>query len=105
VKRLAEVGDWLKAKGETIYGTRGGPITPRPWGVTTQKGSRVFVHVLGLEGRRALSAELPEAGEVRVALRYREPVRFTVEKDALLLQLDPAALDPLDTIVVLELQK
>jgi hypothetical protein len=32
-----------------------------------------------------------------------KPVRFTVEKDALLLRLDPAALDPVDTIVVLEL--
>jgi hypothetical protein len=32
------------------------------------------------------------------------PVRFTLEKDALVLRLDPKTLDPLDTIVVLELQ-
>ncbi len=32
--------------GETVYGTRGGPMPPRPWGVTTHKGNRVFVHVL-----------------------------------------------------------
>ena len=51
VKRLAEVGDWLKANGETIYGTRGGPVTPRPWGVTTQKGDRVYVHVLDWKTR------------------------------------------------------
>ncbi len=31
------------------------------------------------------------------------PVTFTVEKDALLLRLDPKAIDPIDTIVVLEL--
>ena len=46
VERLAEVGDWLEKNGESIYGTRGGPITPRPWGVTTHNGSRVYVHVL-----------------------------------------------------------
>jgi hypothetical protein len=33
------------------------------------------------------------------------PVKFTAEKDALLLRLEPAALDPIDTIVVLELAK
>ena len=32
--------------GESIYGTRGGPVTPRPWGVTTQKGDTVYVHLL-----------------------------------------------------------
>ena len=32
-----------------------------------------------------------------------QPVKFSAEKDALLLRLDPKALDPLDTIVVLEL--
>ena len=60
VKRLAEVGDWLKANGETIYGTRGGPVTPRPWGVTTQKGDRVFVHVLDWKDS-VLALPRPEA--------------------------------------------
>lgn len=104
VKRLAEVGDWLKANGETIYGTRGGPITPRPWGVTTQKGSRVFVHVLDWKDG-VLSLPRP-AKPVKSASLFGSatPVKFTVEKDALLLRLDPARLDPIDTIVVLELK-
>src|SRR6185295_14412496 len=46
VERLKQVGEWLQKNGESIYGTRGGPVPPRPWGVTTQKGDRVFVHVL-----------------------------------------------------------
>jgi hypothetical protein len=33
------------------------------------------------------------------------PVRVTPGRDALLLHLDPATLDPIDTIVVLELAK
>ena len=39
----AEVGQWLAKNGETIYGTRGGPMPPRPWGVTTHKGDKVYV--------------------------------------------------------------
>ncbi|MBL8179339.1 MAG: alpha-L-fucosidase [Bryobacterales bacterium] len=44
--RLKEIGGWLAKNGESVYGTRGGPITPRPWGVTTQKGKTVYAHVL-----------------------------------------------------------
>jgi alpha-L-fucosidase len=44
--RLSALGAWLDVNGTSIYGTRGGPLSPRPWGVTTQKGDTVFVHVL-----------------------------------------------------------
>jgi alpha-L-fucosidase len=43
---LKVIGKWLKKYGESIYGTRGGPVSPREWGVTTQKGNTVYVHVL-----------------------------------------------------------
>ena len=46
VTRLDSLGAWLRANGPSIYGTRGGPVAPRPWGVTTQRGDSVFVHLL-----------------------------------------------------------
>jgi alpha-L-fucosidase len=33
---LALVGKWVKIYGASIYGTRGGPLGPQVWGVTTQ---------------------------------------------------------------------
>jgi alpha-L-fucosidase len=104
-ERLREVGDWLAKHGETVYGTRGGPITPRPWGVTTHKGNRVFVHVLDWPDK---VLALPRPPRPVNAARYfadgRE-VPFTVDADALLLRLDPEAADPIDTIVELELAR
>lgn len=41
-----EAGDWLRVNGGSIYNTRGGPLPPRPWGVTTQKGDTVYLHLL-----------------------------------------------------------
>jgi alpha-L-fucosidase len=105
VKRLAEVGDWLKANGETIYGTRGGPITPRPWGVTTHEGDRVFVHVLDWRDAVLALPVPPRAVKSAALFGSGKPVRVTPGRDALLLHLDPATLDPIDTIVVLELGK
>lgn len=49
LERLKAMGQWMKANGETIYGTRGGFIAPHDWGVTTQKGSRLFVHIFKLQ--------------------------------------------------------
>src|SRR6185312_8913189 len=46
VDRLHAVGEWLSLYGDSIYGTRGGPIPPADWGVTTQKADKIFVHVL-----------------------------------------------------------
>ena len=49
LQRLAEMGEWMKTYGETIYGTRAGIVAPHDWGVSTQKGNRLFVHVLKLQ--------------------------------------------------------
>ncbi len=45
-ERVRGLGAWLARYGESIYGTRGGPWKPGPYGVSTCLGSRVFVHVL-----------------------------------------------------------
>ena len=44
--RLKEMGAWLGKYGESIYGTRGGPIRPGPWGCATCKGDTIYVHIL-----------------------------------------------------------
>jgi alpha-L-fucosidase len=51
VERLRAIGEWLSKYGASIYQTRGGPVPPREWGVTTQRGDTVFVHVLSWPDR------------------------------------------------------
>lgn len=101
--RLREVGEWLAASGESIYGTRGGPIPPRDWGVTTRKGNKIFVHVLNWPDA-VLS--LPRGGlpvPVKASrLAGGKVVPLTVTPEAVTLRLG-AERDLLDTIVVLEL--
>ena len=45
-KQLLKIGSWLNKNGEAIYETSGGPLTPRAWGVTTQRENKIYVHLL-----------------------------------------------------------
>jgi len=51
-RALEGIGDWLRLNGESIYGTRGGPFLPGTYGVSTNRGQKIYVHVLRLERPR-----------------------------------------------------
>ena len=46
IATLKVIGDWTQTYGNTIYGTRGGPIAPQSWGVTTQKEDKIYIHII-----------------------------------------------------------
>ena len=104
VERLHAVGQWMEKNGETIYGTRGGPITPRSWGVSTQKGDRIYLHVLDWKDDYLA---LPELTGVREAHLFttNEKLELKDLEGGLLLRIPKDARDPLDTIVVLQQTK
>jgi alpha-L-fucosidase len=99
-ERLHAMGEWLRANGESIYGTRGGPVKPRPWGVTTQKGGKIYVHVFDWSDELLA---LPKLANVRKAalLSNGKSVEVRQVDVGTLLRL-PAGRDPVDTVIVLE---
>ena len=103
VTRLREIGEWVDQYGESIYGTRGGPVEPGPWGVTTQKGNQVYVHVLDWNSP---TLALPSPGKrVRSArlLRDGSAVKYQDGDFGVVLRLDPAQEGEIDRVVVLTL--
>jgi alpha-L-fucosidase len=100
------MGAWLKTYGDSIYGTRGGPVKPGGWGVTTQHGNTIYVHVLdptlkvlALPGiaRPVREGHLMGAGtKVNYAMS---------EGSSLVLQLPARAQDEIDQVIVLQLSQ
>ncbi|MHC5068772.1 MAG: alpha-L-fucosidase [Planctomycetota bacterium] len=41
-----KIGAWLAQHGDSIYATQGGPYQPGPWGVSTHRGSTVYLHIM-----------------------------------------------------------
>ena len=101
VERLKEMGEWMQTYGETIYGTRGGCVAPHPWGVTTQKDDRLFVHILDLQDK-ALFLPL-EGQKVKRAMDFasRQALKFKRVDGGIVLQLDEV---PTEVDKVVELQ-
>ncbi len=87
IERLKGMGEWLAKYGETIYGTTAGEVSTRPWGVTTRKGDKQYVHILSLSDT---SLFLPVTDKVKQAVVYdsRKPVSFKQTKDGLFLDLN-----------------
>jgi alpha-L-fucosidase len=102
VERLRELGAWLATYGTSVYGTRGGPVPPRDWGVTTRRGDTVFVHVLNWPDR-TLALPAIEGG-VRSArmLGNGAAVPFTQTEAGLMLTLPPGLTDEPDRVVVIQ---
>ena len=101
VKSLNDIGEWMGEYGDTIYGTRSTLVPPQPWGVTTHKGGRMFVHIL--------SAQSPEivipypGGKLKSAKVFAtgEKVAFKRSKDGITLQFSGVPADEIDYIVEL----
>ena len=94
IERLKEMGEWLRANGETIYGTTAGDIPAQEWGVTTRKGERLFVHILNCSETELL---LPLDCKVKRAFTFadKQPVKFKKTKEGVKLMFNetPSGID------------
>ena len=81
IERLAEVGEWMKLNGESIYGSNYAPVDfDFPWGAMTQKDQTVYLHVMkwnpdgitfnGLVGKPAKAYFLADAKREALAVTY-----------------------------------
>jgi alpha-L-fucosidase len=99
IASLTVVGKWIEKNGESIYGTRGGPVPPQSWGVTTQKGDRVYVHVLKPTSEIELAGVKNVCGASELSSGKKVEARPTAEGTALTLT---TIVDDMDRIIVLE---
>ena len=101
VSRLHAVGEWMSKYGESIYGTRGGPMPPGDWGVTTHKDDKIYVHVLNWGS--PLLALGPINGKISGAQSLIDGVKidFTQSAEGVVLKVPEPRKDETDRVIVL----
>jgi alpha-L-fucosidase len=104
-QRLQDVGKWLTTYGESVYGTRRGPIPPQNWGVSTSKGSpehpsEIYLHVFKLKEGTSIVFD-PSFSWTPYLFGKPDPLKLRQTKKSLVLDLPREASMPIDTIIAL----
>ena len=102
VRRLAQMGSWLRRFGDTVYGTRGGPIKPGSWGCSTYRGDTVYAHIFNWSGD---TVSLPAISRKIISSRVLTGGTATVKQtdDGTEIAVPAADRKDIDTIVALQL--
>lgn len=103
IERLNAIGAWMDRNGDSIYGTRPGPVQGQSWCRTTRKGDTVYLHIF--EWNEAGRFTLPELDIKAVSWldsSITAPVSITRENGSIVIQA-PAAM-PAPPVTVLRLQ-
>ncbi len=100
--RLREVGQWMQQFGPTVYGTRGGPYKPGPWGASTCRGNRIYLHIFAWPGE---TLRLPAIPRIVVGSRSWTGGRARIVQigNELRVTVPPANRHAIDTLVELRI--
>jgi alpha-L-fucosidase len=104
---LAKMGAWMNKYGATIYGTRGAVTTPKSWGGFTQKGSRLYMHILNKPEQDGFIfiPELKQKIQKAVLFDGQREVRFKQLSEGTFIYLTGISMNGIDTIIELQLKQ
>jgi alpha-L-fucosidase len=103
---LSGIGAWMEKNGESIYGTKAGPLPLQSWGVSTYKNRKLYLHIFD----RPIDNKLYVGGllsPIAVAYVLDTKKRLAVMKQGdkdIVIDISKIPVDPLHTVIVLELK-
>jgi alpha-L-fucosidase len=102
---LKKMGKWLSINGESIYGTRGGPIPNGGWGGMTFKDNKIYVHILNWpkDGSPLVLPSLNKIIRSSKGLNVKNPLVKQTKK-GVEFDLPVNNRDEIDSIIELELE-
>ncbi len=106
VQRFAEMGDWMKRNGESIYGTTASPFAKLPWGRCTQKPGKLYLHVFDwpADGRLIVPGLVNKIKTAYLLAGMKGHSLTVSREDEDVIVTVPPKMDSADTVIVLEIK-
>jgi alpha-L-fucosidase len=103
VDTLIVMEKWLDKYGETIYGTRKGPVKPADWGASTQKDEKIWLHILNCPDEVLFIGKFSK--KIKSAHFYDDhsKVNYTETEYGVTLNIPNEKKKPVDTIIEVEM--
>ncbi len=103
IDRLAEMGDWLEKYGESIYGTRGGPLKPTNWMVSTRKENKIYLHLFDWPNGKLILPRIDPLTVNSARILGGEDLKIRTSEDDLEILLPESPIDENNTVILLTL--
>jgi len=104
-ERVRNIGRWLNTYGESIYATRGGPWLFGSYGVSTHNQSVIYIHLLEAPKDGTLSLPALPVRIKSATLLHGSALQFEQSNRELFIQIPPASIDAIDTVLKLEIDQ
>ncbi|MBI1223951.1 MAG: hypothetical protein GC192_01825 [Bacteroidetes bacterium] len=112
IQRLKEMGKWMQKNGESIHGTVASPLGSYDWGRVTMKANgdntNLYLHVFdnGPNNRQIVLRGIANTpmGASYLADPSKKSPRFERVDDAIVLDLPSKLIDPINTVILLQLK-
>ena len=103
LRSLEKIGKWVEKNGKTIYKTKRGPINPTDEIASTQSGNTIYIHMLNDKKLNILIDGFKLNFKKITYLNSNKKVSYQKTKNGILVYLDKEEIDPIDTILKVEL--
>ncbi len=101
---MEAIGRWMRVNGDAIYATTASRFAHLPWGRSTTRGSRIYLHVFEWprDGRLVVPGLRTPVTSAR--LLAGGPLQVATDAQGVVVQVPAAAPDPIATVIELQLQ-
>ncbi len=105
VATLREVGIWMQANGESIYGTSASPLPEQTWGRSTVKGNSLYLHVWSwpADNKLRISGLNNQVLSAYALTNRSRPLTISRVNGTPVIALPPHPPDERDTVIALQL--